>query len=198
MRHDALVLDGEAMSKSALRQEVMQRRLALGDARRREYSAAISETLLDFIAREMPRTEQLLAYRAMNSEVNIDPVFELRDRESYAPVTHHHEHMLWHRITPETRWQPGLFGVLEPVDGEIWEPGRACTVLICPLTGFDRSGNRLGMGKGCFDFWLAQHRSHIAHIIGVGFACQELDRIPSEPHDIPMQTIITEREIIHV
>lgn len=187
------------MHKNALRQTVMQRRKQLDAAARQEKSARITSALLQLLDADSGGNAHVLAYRAMNSEVNIDPVFERADRQHvYAPVTHHHEHMQWHRITADTQWRKGLFGIYEPVDGELWNPGEYPTVLVCPLTGFDRKGNRLGMGKGCFDFWLARHRRHIARIIGVGFACQELERIPAEPHDIPMQIIITENEVIHV
>jgi len=52
------------------------------------------------------------------------------------------------------------------------------------------------MGKGCFDFWLAQHHHHIQQIIGLAFSCQEVAAVPAERHDMPMNCIITEKEVI--
>ncbi|PJC70988.1 MAG: 5-formyltetrahydrofolate cyclo-ligase, partial [Zetaproteobacteria bacterium CG_4_8_14_3_um_filter_59_5] len=68
--------------------------------------------------------------------------------------------------------------------------------LLCPLVGFDRCGNRLGMGKGCFDRWLDGMKNHILLGVGLAFACQECPRIPAEAHDMPLDIIITEGETI--
>ncbi len=182
------------MNKSELRQLAIARRRGIDDAARQSYSSAITEKLIQYISQR--DVKALLSYRAMNSEVNADSIFDLPDYHPYAPVTHHHEHMEWRRIRPSSLWQPGLFGVDEPQDGELWQPNMAATLLICPLTGFDRRGNRLGMGKGCFDYWLANHRSALQAVIGLAFSCQEMTAIPAEAHDIPMDVVITENEVI--
>jgi len=72
--------------------------------------------------------------------------------------------------------------------------------LVCvPLAGFDRSGTRLGMGGGYYDrtfgFRLAPD-SRKPRLVGVAFACQELPSIPRESWDVPLEALITEREII--
>jgi len=159
-------------------------------------SSAITDSLLQHLQNRFAGITTLLSYRAMNSEVNVDGLFGLPDYEVFAPVTHHHEHMEWRAITPATTWAPGLFGVLEPEQGDTWQEQNSPAILICPLTGFDRRGNRLGMGKGCFDFWLAEHRLQLQCIIGLAFSCQEVSSIPHEAHDIPMNTVITESEVI--
>jgi len=69
-------------------------------------------------------------------------------------------------------------------------------VLLCPLTAFDRQGNRLGMGKGCFDYWLSKHRHGLDQVIGLAFSGQEVAHIPAEAHDAPLDYIITEKEVI--
>jgi len=104
--------------------------------------------------------------------------------------------MHWLGVNANSHWKRGTFGIPEPQDGPDWVDDTSPAILICPLVGFDRSGNRLGMGKGCFDRWLTIHQHRITEIIGIAFACQELATIPSEPHDIPLHTIITEKEII--
>jgi len=137
----------------------------------------------------------LLTYRAMPSEVDTEPLFHLPDYRIFAPATHHQQQMHWRQITPQTRWRKGMFGILEPASGQCWEQGEN-TILLCPLTAFDRQGNRLGMGKGCFDFWLGKHRQHLDQVIGLAFAGQEVAQIPAEGHDAPMDCIITEQEVI--
>jgi 5-formyltetrahydrofolate cyclo-ligase len=61
-------------------------------------------------------------------------------------------------------------------------------VLVLGL-GFDRRGYRLGYGSGYFDRFLA---GRPFPAIGLAFAVQLEDELPSEPHDIPMRVIVTE------
>ena len=182
--------------KQQLRSEALARRKALGTDERQASSEVIVQSLEAYLQQLEARPDCLLSYRALASEVDADAVFRLQGYQAFAPVTHHHEHMEWHRITGESQWRQGLFGVLEPVGGDIWQGGLGSSVLICPLSAFDRQGNRLGMGKGCFDYWLAENRPHIDRVIGLAFSCQEVAAIPVEGHDVPMDCVITERERI--
>ncbi len=86
-----------------------------------------------------------------------------------------------------------MLRVLEPVDGQCWQEGASPAIVLCPIVGFDLQGNRIGMGKGCFDRWLGQHKQHIDMIIGLAFDCQRCSSIESETHDIPLDAIITEQ-----
>jgi 5-formyltetrahydrofolate cyclo-ligase len=63
-------------------------------------------------------------------------------------------------------------------------------VIIVPMLGFDQSLHRIGYGGGYYDQFLATHPT--AQKIGVCFDLGKLDHIPAEPHDIPLNTIITE------
>jgi len=101
--------------------------------------------------------------------------------------------MHWLRILPDSLWHHGSFNISEPDQGELWQAETGTTILICPLVGFDRTGNRLGMGKGFFDRWLERHRQDIDILIGLAFTCQEVPHIPAEAHDIPLDAIITEK-----
>jgi len=146
------------------------------------------------------RDAPLLAYRSLSDEVDTTRIFEscteLADRDIYAPVTQHAGDMHWQHITADTVWETGSFGILEPAEGSPWSPAGGPAILACPLVGFDRNGNRLGLGKGCIDRWLGGAKKHILLSIGLAFACQECSPIPAEDHDIPLDIIITEEEII--
>lgn len=71
-------------------------------------------------------------------------------------------------------------------------------ILLVPLAAFDRSGGRLGYGRGYYDGYLAARRAagKGALAIGIGFACQEEARLPSEAHDQRLDWVLTEDEII--
>jgi 5-formyltetrahydrofolate cyclo-ligase len=62
-----------------------------------------------------------------------------------------------------------------------------------PMVAFDPDGFRLGQGKGYYDRFLEKFQGHK---VGVGFSWQEAaGHIPVEPHDQPLETIVTERGI---
>jgi len=189
-------------NKDQLRQQALARRRAMPEQMRQNAAARIVQGLLDYLAEHDSRLSDspLLIYRSLSDEVDTTQLFEacagLAGRDVYAPVTHHAGHMHWQRIDAQTRWQRGSFGIMEPVDGEPWSPADKPAVLACPLVGFDRSGNRLGLGKGCFDRWLGEAKNHILLSVGLAFACQECPPIPAENHDIPLDIIITEEENI--
>lgn len=60
--------------------------------------------------------------------------------------------------------------------------------MVVPAVAYDRRGNRLGRGKGFYDRLLGSTR---ATKIGVAYEFQIVDEIPTEPHDVPMDIIIS-------
>lgn len=69
-------------------------------------------------------------------------------------------------------------------------PGDDFDVIIVPLLGFDAACLRLGRGAGWYDRFLARQPQAIK--IGVGFDVQRVDAVPMEPHDIPLDAVVTE------
>lgn len=67
-------------------------------------------------------------------------------------------------------------------------------IILTPLVGFDRRGNRLGQGAGHYDRAFAAFPH--ARRIGVAWSVQEVDALPADPWDVPLHAIITEREWI--
>lgn len=71
----------------------------------------------------------------------------------------------------------------------------APTIILLPLVGFDRSGNRLGQGAGHYD--RALERLPDALRIGIAWSVQEAENIPADTWDVPLDAILTEREWIN-
>ncbi len=99
-----------------------------------------------------------------------------------------------------TRVLRNRFGIPEPL-GPALPSARALDILFVPLVGFDRRGNRLGMGGGYYDRALAFTRARAMSarplLVGLGYAMQQLERIERAAHDVPLDMVITERGIIH-
>ena len=83
------------------------------------------------------------------------------------------------------------FGLLEP-NPEVPEVNP--TLVFTPLLGFDRKGNRLGYGKGHYDRALTRLRDQgRVFVCGLAYFGQEVEAVPAEPHDVPLDWVMTER-----
>lgn len=92
----------------------------------------------------------------------------------------------------ETRLELGSFHIEEPTGDNVADVNDI-ELMIIPAVAFDRKGNRLGRGKGFYDRLLSTSK---ATKIGVGYEFQLIDSIPTEPHDVAMDMIITQKTVI--
>ena len=69
-------------------------------------------------------------------------------------------------------------------------------LMLVPLLAFDRKGGRLGQGGGHYDRAIPVHRAHGAIVMGVAYAEQEMNSVPTGPHDAPLDWVLTPREAI--
>ncbi len=185
-----------AEQKTILRREIVARR----DALSADWRASASALLCSHIATlpEISQAKSVAAFWPLAGEVDLRPLMEnlsATGRCIALPV-----------MTGETlvfrAWQPGAaltrkpFGVMEPdAKAAVVQP----EVILVPLAAFDRSGTRLGYGKGFYDRALAGAQHPRAPMtIGVAFAMQEQVALPREPHDQPLRMIVTEAETIRV
>jgi len=81
------------------------------------------------------------------------------------------------------------FGLSEPPEDA---PEAEPTLILTPLLAFDAKGNRLGYGRGHYDGALAALREKgRAFACAVAYAAQQIDSVPIEPHDQPLDWAIT-------
>lgn len=73
----------------------------------------------------------------------------------------------------------------------------APAALLVPLLAFDRRGFRLGYGGGYYDRTLAElRRGGSILAVGLAFAAQEVERVPADPWDMPLDLVATEQGVI--
>ncbi len=200
-----------SQTKQELRVEALARRDALEIDDRLEWDAAIAERVLALPifatagshhpqspagCDQGPRGEltgPVSAYWPMRSEADPRPILEAlhaRGVPLCLPAIVERA-MLFRRWAPWEPIVPGGFGTLVP---EPRQPAATPTVLIVPFAAFDRRGYRIGYGKGYYDQALAQLGRVTA--IGIGYAAQEIARVPNEPHDQRLDWIVTEADTI--
>ncbi len=129
------------------------------------------------------------AYWPMRSEADARPILtELADRGvATALPAVVAGRLAFRRWTPWEPIVPGGFGTLAPpADAEVVRPG----LLIVPLACFDARCYRLGYGKGYYDGAIAALRPVVT--IGIAYAAQQVERVPTEPHDQRLDVVVTQ------
>jgi 5-formyltetrahydrofolate cyclo-ligase len=190
-----------AEQRRRLRRELRRRRAALSSDVRSHHSDRLVRHLA--LAHELRGSRRIALYLPNDAEIDPTGLFErpLRPgRRLYLPVLRPGPNArLWFaRYEPGERLVLNRFSIPEPV-----ARGRRLTrpldldLVLVPLVGFDRHGHRLGMGGGFYDrsFSFLRHRTRGWHrpvLIGTAFACQQIDEIPPEPWDVPLDAVATE------
>ncbi|MBO6509491.1 MAG: 5-formyltetrahydrofolate cyclo-ligase [Roseibium sp.] len=179
-----------AAEKDTLRKEALARRGALPEVDRIEKSLS----LCDFID-ELPIPEGAIVagFWPIRDEVDPRPLLDQLRQRGHAlclPVVAK-PHLLFRSLVRGAEMEPAGFGTMAPGrDAAVLRPD----VLLMPLAGFDAAGNRIGYGKGHYDTAIAALEADgPLACIGVAFATQEVDRVPAEAHDKPLDGILTEQ-----
>lgn len=92
-------------------------------------------------------------------------------------------------ITPYTLFGRNRWGILEPKGGQ---PTRDVDVAVVPMVAFDGL-MRVGHGGGYYDRFLA---SRDIYKIGVAFDCQQVDGVEFQPHDVPLDALVTQTRVL--
>lgn len=100
--------------------------------------------------------------------------------------------MNFYRIRSLSDLDMGSFQVFEPTTPFITK-SKKMDLMIVPVVAFNRKKYRVGYGKGFYDKYLKDYKGHT---IGLAFSFQEVDENFEEEYDIPLDCIITEKEII--
>ena len=183
-------------TKQQIRLEISDKRKALDTQWVETASKRIVENLQTLEAFQSARTVAL--YMAMSGEVDLDaPILKCRElgKRSCIPAFNTETKVYeMAEITPETEFITGHYGIMEPLSPALF-PMEQVDLAIVPGVAFDRTGNRLGRGGGYYDRLLDGFSGTTA---AVAFDFQIVPSIPVEPHDKPVDTLVTEIKIINV
>ncbi len=111
------------------------------------------------------------------------------------PLTDENFTILPYRLTSMKELVSSPLGILEP-DPHKCHPAdpKEIDLILIPGVAFDHTGNRIGFGKGCYDAFLPKLRFDVLKI-GFAYDFQLLERIPFEVSDIPVDFVLTEKQI---
>jgi len=103
-----------------------------------------------------------------------------------------------HEIKDISELSPGYMGIPEPsLSGERLVRLDDIELVIIPGSAFDCSGNRLGYGGGYYDILLSEGKRKVP-VIALAYEEQLVDLIPSEVHDVKVDIIVTDKQVIRI
>ncbi len=191
----AVAEDGTARlraRKAVVRAEALSRRAALVPADHHRAAAALAGAI-DALGLRAGVT--VAGFHPIRGEIDPRPMMMVLADRGFPlalPALVDDETMVFRRWAPGEALITGRFGLSEPPPhADIAVPD----VILVPLAAFDRHGNRVGYGKGFYDRALARLDQAVPpgpRAIGLAFSVQAVDEVPAEPHDRPLDGILTE------
>jgi 5-formyltetrahydrofolate cyclo-ligase len=187
-------------AKLKIRRTLRAKRLALSDSEQVAAGRALAQNARQFYALKQAR--RTASYRAFGGEINTRWLEAGLSTNVYLPrITNFRlSQMRFYRQLERTR--VSRLGIDEPLSCGRPIPTRLLDVVLVPLVAFRRDGARLGMGAGFYDRAFAfRHNAETVRkplLVGVAHHFQECPELDPDPWDVPLDVIITDRELIHI
>jgi 5-formyltetrahydrofolate cyclo-ligase len=183
-----------AQLKRALRSQALRARERAAEMAGAKAALVIARRLLgDFV---FMKGAIVAGYAAIGSEADPFPLMAALAGQGHPlclPRTEGNE-IVFRAWKPGDPLVVGRMNIPEP-DAKAHE--RRPDLLLVPLLAFDRQGYRLGYGAGYYDGYLSAHRAkRTIRAVGIAFAGQAVDELPREPHDEPLDAVVTEERVI--
>lgn len=184
-----------------MRADISKKLKSLSPEEIREMSLSIAERVCSLP--EYKNAEIVLGYMPMNHEADITEILRRAfadGKEVAVPRMRGERYMDFHLIeSVDGPWDNHWYGIREPHSHLPVIHPTACpdqkVLILVPGLAFDRSGNRLGRGKGFYDTYLSMDCGNVIEI-GIGFSFQIVDSVPVSEHDRCIAGVVTEDEII--
>jgi 5-formyltetrahydrofolate cyclo-ligase len=183
--------------KQAIRQQMRALRQALNDEEHRLYAQQLLARFQDnFTDDDFP----MALYLSVDGELDTHPLILdcwARQRSIFLPVVVAKDQPLtFMEYLPDTELRDNLYGIGEPINSRKL-PACELSTMCLPLTAFDTTGARLGMGGGFYDRTLAICEKS-PKLVGLAFDFQEVDSCPTGRHDQPLDWVLTPADLIKV
>lgn len=155
------------MNKTALREQYLSARRQLTEEQASRHAVAIARRLQDFVIWE--DVGRLHVYRSRSEWREVDTS--------------------WLEPYVAANW-PHVELTIGDLSRTALLPDESFDVIIVPLVAFDERCNRLGFGGGWYDRFLAMQPQ--AQTIGLAYELQQAPLLPTEPHDIALDHVVTQ------
>lgn len=185
-----------AQRKRSLRARILARRDSLTATEHAALCAAVTERFTALP--EVLAARTLLCFVSFGSEIDTSLLTTwavAAGKIVAAPRVIGPRTMEARRITdPAHDLEDGRFGILAPrADLPLVRP-EELDVIVMPGSAFSEDGERMGYGGGFYDTYA--RRASKAMLIAPAFELQMVAALPREPHDLPVDVIVTEKRVL--
>ncbi len=174
-----------------LRKQLRQRRRQLNAEARQWASQLICQNIVQLS--EWITARKIAGYQALPEEVNLTACLSEFGKTIYLPKIEANrlQFRLW---DSDNALIPNDLGILEPGTEQPKISPSELDLVLVPLVGFDRHGQRLGMGGGFYDrtFSFRIAKTTAPFLLGVAFECQCVTNLVPQPWDVKLDAIATE------
>lgn len=162
----------------------------MGDQQRGRAAEAIAMHALSTPV--VARAKRVACYLSMPSEPGTAPLISGLlglGIEVIVPLSRPDRTLEWVAYDPAEPVAPTALGIPEPAGPPLGPDALdRCDLLFVPAVAVDHAGHRLGRGAGYYDRALADVRGPLCAVV---FTHELLPEVPHEPHDVPVQMVIT-------
>jgi 5-formyltetrahydrofolate cyclo-ligase len=185
--------------KDKLRKEIIIKRDLISENNRLSKDESIRNKL--FSLPEFIKADTIFIYFSFRSEVDtffiIEKALNKGKRVILPKVEKKKRKLYLYEINSIKDLSSGYMGIYEPIPDISREVGiNEVDLIIVPGVCFDIYGNRIGYGGGYYDIILSEKKTN-SPVIALSYEEQIVQKIPSEPHDIKVDIIITDQRIIN-
>ncbi len=190
------------MSDIAERKKEVRKKLSsLRNELAKDYRNVCDGLIFDLVVNSEAylKSTTVLAYYPVKSEPQIIPIIcrAIDDGKNVAfPISNTNDYTLKFKYVKDiSQLQMGAYSIPEPPQSAPEYNGEGTVLCIVPAIAFDKSGRRIGYGKGFYDRFLAKFKGVT---MGVCYSRLLVESLPCEDVDIPIDIIITEKGEINI
>ncbi|WP_105169199.1 5-formyltetrahydrofolate cyclo-ligase [Pseudoalteromonas sp. T1lg23B] len=187
-----------SLSRSQIRKSIRNARKSLSNFEQEQAAKKININF--FQHKKLPKNARIGLYLSNDGELDTSLLIQSLIKENhhvFLPIIHpfNGTTLLFQRYEKNSPMTLNRYAILEPqLNCSHICPLYELDYLLMPLVAFDKEGNRLGMGGGYYDKTLARYyreQMQKPELIGLAHDCQQVDKLPIQAWDVPLQQIIT-------
>lgn len=199
-------LPDHTAARAALRASLRAKRAGLGASERVAAANGVVASLEQLP--EFHVDQRIAGYWAVGGELPLHAAvarLRARGQQYYLPVVtdagSDGRSLRFAPLFADSVLRPNRYGIPEPdCDATTLIGPAQIELVLLPLVAFDRRGHRIGMGAGYYDrsfaFLNVRARPTPPLLVGIGYSFQEVEVAPALDHDVPLDFIATDNELI--
>ena len=183
------------IKKDEIRKQILEKRssLSLEEVNKK------SELIIENLAPYLKNAQNIMIFMDMKNEVRITKLIELYPEKNFfiSKIVNSKNREMKINKYNENELVLHKFGYYESSSDDFYDE-KILDIVIVPALAFDSSKNRIGFGGGYYDTFLNKVRGKNKNtlFIGVCYDFQMIEEVPIEGHDVTLDFIINESEVL--